>query len=125
VISHNHGDHTGGLLPFLKENPEVSVFLPAQTPEKLVSDVQQSAKETAVVSRTTEICDGTLVFGPMGDRIVEQALVVDTKKGLVIITGCSHPGVVSIAKKAKNELKRDIYMILGGTHLLRHSDDSL
>jgi hypothetical protein len=32
VISHNHGDHTGGLVPFLKENPDVSVLLPIQNP---------------------------------------------------------------------------------------------
>jgi metal-dependent hydrolase (beta-lactamase superfamily II) len=26
VIFHNHGDHTGGLLPFLKGNPDVSAL---------------------------------------------------------------------------------------------------
>jgi 7,8-dihydropterin-6-yl-methyl-4-(beta-D-ribofuranosyl)aminobenzene 5'-phosphate synthase len=125
VISHNHGDHTGGLLPYLKENPDSSVFLPAKTPEGFVENVQQLASEVTVVSKPTEICDGAVVLGPMGEKIIEQALVLDTKKGLVIVTGCSHPGIVAIAKKAKEELDQDIYMILGGTHLLRHSDDDL
>jgi 7,8-dihydropterin-6-yl-methyl-4-(beta-D-ribofuranosyl)aminobenzene 5'-phosphate synthase len=123
VISHNHGDHTGGLLPFLKENPDVGVFLAARTPDTLVEEVQQIAAKVTVVNKPTTIRDGAVVLGPMGDKIIEQALVLDTKKGLVIITGCSHPGIEAIAEKAKEELKRDIHMVLGGTHLLRHSDD--
>ena len=31
--------------------------------------------------------------GAMGGEIVEQALVVDTREGLVVITGCPHPGL--------------------------------
>ena len=104
VISHNHGDHAGGLLPFLKENPDAGVFLPAKTPDDFTKDVQQVAGEATVVSTPTEICEEAVVIGPMGDKIIEQALVLDTKKGLVIVTGCSHPGIVAIAKKAKEEL---------------------
>jgi 7,8-dihydropterin-6-yl-methyl-4-(beta-D-ribofuranosyl)aminobenzene 5'-phosphate synthase len=125
VISHNHGDHTGGLLPFLEKNAKVSVFLPAKTPKDFVEKVQQLAAETTVVAKPTEICDGVIVLGPMGDRIIEQALVIDTAKGLLIVTGCSHPGIEAISKKAKEELKRDVHMVLGGTHLLRHSDEDL
>jgi metal-dependent hydrolase (beta-lactamase superfamily II) len=125
VISHNHGDHTGGLLPFLKENPDVGVFLPAKIPDGFVKEVQQIAANVAVVNKSTTICEGAVVLGPLGNQIIEQALVVDTNKGFVIVTGCSHPGIEVITKKAKEELHRDIHMVLGGTHLLRHSDDDL
>jgi 7,8-dihydropterin-6-yl-methyl-4-(beta-D-ribofuranosyl)aminobenzene 5'-phosphate synthase len=125
VISHNHSDHTGGLIPFVQENPEVGVFLPAKTPDAFVKEIQQIAHVVAVANQPTPICAGVVVLGPMGDRIIEQALVVDTNKGLVIVTGCSHPGIAAIAKKAKEELHRDIHMVLGGTHLLRHSTEDL
>jgi 7,8-dihydropterin-6-yl-methyl-4-(beta-D-ribofuranosyl)aminobenzene 5'-phosphate synthase len=125
VLSHNHNDHTGGLLPFLEKNGEVSVYLPAKTPEEFAEDVGKRAAETTIVNKPTTICKGAVILGPMGDKIIEQALVLDTEKGLVIITGCSHPGIVAIAEKAKEELHRDIFMILGGTHLLRHSEDDL
>jgi 7,8-dihydropterin-6-yl-methyl-4-(beta-D-ribofuranosyl)aminobenzene 5'-phosphate synthase len=49
----------------------------------------------------------------------EIALGIESSKGLIILLGCSHPGVVnmirSIIKKTKNE---KIYCILGGTHLV-------
>jgi hypothetical protein len=59
-------------------------------------------------------CDGSVLVAAPNDE-----------KGLVIVTGCSHPGIVAIAEKAKADFQRDIYMILGGTHLLRHSDEDL
>jgi len=34
VLSHIHGDHTGGLEEFLKKNPKVSVSLPKSFPKK-------------------------------------------------------------------------------------------
>ena len=125
VISHNHGDHTGGLLPFLETNEHVRVHLPSATPEPFVKEAKARAASVSVVTKPVEICNGVYVVGPLGDEIVEQALVVDTKKGLVIITGCSHPGVVAIAKTAKEHLGRDVFMVLGGTHLLNHSDGEL
>jgi 7,8-dihydropterin-6-yl-methyl-4-(beta-D-ribofuranosyl)aminobenzene 5'-phosphate synthase len=125
VLSHNHKDHTGGLLPFLEKYRDISVYLPAKTPENFVKDVRQHAADMTVVNKPTAICEGATVLGPLGDQIIEQTLILDTKKGLVIVTGCSHPGIATIAETAKKRFNRDIYMILGGTHLLRHSDKDL
>jgi 7,8-dihydropterin-6-yl-methyl-4-(beta-D-ribofuranosyl)aminobenzene 5'-phosphate synthase len=54
----------------------------------------------------------------MGDWLKEQSLILETPKGLVIITGCAHPGIVQIVAKAKDLLKKDIYMVVGGFHLI-------
>jgi 7,8-dihydropterin-6-yl-methyl-4-(beta-D-ribofuranosyl)aminobenzene 5'-phosphate synthase len=35
----------------------------------------------------------------------------------VVITGCAHPGIVNIVKKAKGMLKTDVYLAIGGFHL--------
>ncbi len=45
-----------------------------------------------------------------------------TTKGLVVVTGCSHPGIVDIVKRAKEIGKKDIYLVVGGFHLMRHSE---
>ena len=57
--------------------------------------------------------------------IKEQSLAINTKKGLVIICGCSHPGIINIIKKFKEILKRDIYMVFGGFHLMNKTEQEV
>lgn len=48
----------------------------------------------------------------------DQALIIKTNKGLIVILGCAHRGVINTlltAQKITNESR--IYMVLGGTHL--------
>jgi len=46
-------------------------------------------------------------------------LIIDSKKGLIIITGCAHPGIVNIVKRAKGLMKKDkVYLVLGGFTIL-------
>jgi hypothetical protein len=55
----------------------------------------------------------------------EQSLIIDTPDGLVVITGCAHSGIVNILKKSKEILNKNIYLVLGGFHLLNSSDDEI
>ena len=43
VISHDHNDHTGGLGSVLEQNSDMSVYLPASSPEPFVQEVQDRA----------------------------------------------------------------------------------
>ena len=101
VISHNHSDHTGGLLSVLGKNGNRTVYLPPSCPKTMVQQVESLGAKVVTVTKPVEICRGVFLIGPLGDKIVEQALAVDTAKGLVLITGCSHPGVIDMAKRAK------------------------
>jgi 7,8-dihydropterin-6-yl-methyl-4-(beta-D-ribofuranosyl)aminobenzene 5'-phosphate synthase len=48
----------------------------------------------------------------------DSALAIDTKDGIVILTGCSHSGICNIIEQAKRVLnKSTIRMIIGGFHL--------
>lgn len=48
----------------------------------------------------------------------DQSLVLETEKGLVLILGCCHAGVVNTVEHvAVMTGRRDIYAVLGGTHL--------
>jgi len=125
VISHNHGDHTGGLLSVLEKNSDVSVFLPVSFADEYVSSVEGAGSKVIAVDQPQEICKDVYLTGEMGQEIKEQSLILDTTKGLVIVTGCSHQGIVNILKKAKEILDKDIYLVFGGFHLMRHSDEQV
>ncbi|MEA2014984.1 MAG: MBL fold metallo-hydrolase [Thermodesulfobacteriota bacterium] len=116
VISHAHWDHTGGLADFLKENRNVTLYIPSSY------DISpDSAIEIIVVKQPTRICEGVFSTGvikgvekvPYGDEI-EQSLVVNTDSGQVVIAGCSHPGVDKILKAAS--IYGEIYSLIGGLH---------
>jgi 7,8-dihydropterin-6-yl-methyl-4-(beta-D-ribofuranosyl)aminobenzene 5'-phosphate synthase len=49
--------------------------------------------------------------------IKEQSLVLDTEKGLVLMTGCAHPRIVHIIARVKEIFRKDISLALGGFHL--------
>jgi 7,8-dihydropterin-6-yl-methyl-4-(beta-D-ribofuranosyl)aminobenzene 5'-phosphate synthase len=87
----------------------------------------RSVLVTGEVSRTTGYEPG---FPPqqawLGGRwepdplvLDEQAFIVDVKdKGLVVITGCGHPGIVNICHYARRLTRdRPLYAVMGGFHL--------
>ena len=125
VISHNHGDHTGGLQSILEKNPNVTVYFPASAVHEFTGRVESAGAKVVAVDQPLEICKNVYLTGEMGDQIKEQSLILDTPKGLVIVTGCSHQGIINILKKAKAILNKDIYLVFGGFHLMRHSDEQL
>ena len=58
--------------------------------------------------------------------IPEQALILKTEKGLVIITGCAHPGITDIVKIVEEHFPQDnIYLVLGGFHLRAASETEI
>ncbi|MFC1763256.1 MBL fold metallo-hydrolase [Planctomycetota bacterium] len=125
VISHDHQDHYGGLNTFLKRNHEVDVYLLENFSEERANTVQRHGAKVVTVQGPRQICKGAWLTGPMGTQIVEQSLVLDTVEGVVVITGCAHPGIVSIVKKAQAMVTKPIHLVLGGFHLLNHSDKGI
>ena len=55
-----------------------------------------------------------MIKGPFS---TEQSLVIDSDKGLIVLAGCSHPGIYKIAKTIKEDFNKNIYALLGGFHL--------
>ena len=56
----------------------------------------------------------------------DQALYLETSKGLVVVLGCTHSGVVNTLDYVSALAKRDhVHAILGGTHLIRASRERL
>jgi 7,8-dihydropterin-6-yl-methyl-4-(beta-D-ribofuranosyl)aminobenzene 5'-phosphate synthase len=117
VLSHDHGDHTGGLEEFLKVNPDCTVYLLDSFSESVRSVIRRAGSRYNDVYEPLELMPDVWTTGPLGSRPQEQALILDTRSGLVVVTGCAHPGVDVIAEAAHNMLQKNIYLITGGFHL--------
>ena len=125
-ISHAHWDHTGGLHDFLDENNDVTIFVPSSAPDELTSSINEQGAQFIPVAEQTKICSNVYSTGEMkGMGVAEQALVIDTNDGLIVITGCAHPGVVNIAARAKEISDQQITLLFGGFHLIKHSDEEI
>jgi 7,8-dihydropterin-6-yl-methyl-4-(beta-D-ribofuranosyl)aminobenzene 5'-phosphate synthase len=125
VLSHIHGDHTGGLTGVLEVNPDVTVYIPKSFPNNFKEEIKSYGASSVDVSNSIKIWDGVYSTGELGTWIREQSLIIKTDKGLVVITGCAHPGVVNIVKKAKEITKDDVYLVTGGFHLGEASDSEI
>ncbi|HFE65255.1 MAG TPA: MBL fold metallo-hydrolase [Caldithrix sp.] len=105
-ISHNHFDHIGGLAEFLNVNRDVYLFLPPS-----LRGVR-NAEEITYLEKPTRIAEGVYSTGEL--QGIEQAMSVETGKGLVLFVGCSHPRMELILHAAKQF--GELYGIIGGLH---------
>ena len=55
----------------------------------------------------------------------EIALAVSTEKGLVVIVGCSHPGIVNMIDSIHERSGEKIHAVFGGTHLVEAGDERI
>lgn len=104
-ISHAHFDHTGGLSSFLNQNRDVTVWVPPSFKRFKSANVVE-------VENPMKLYDGIYSTGELDG--IEQSLCVETKKGIVIMVGCSHPRMEHILKTASQFGK--VYGIIGGLH---------
>jgi 7,8-dihydropterin-6-yl-methyl-4-(beta-D-ribofuranosyl)aminobenzene 5'-phosphate synthase len=116
-LSHIHADHTGGVEAFLKQNPNITVCLPESFPISFQQAITKYGARIRAVGNFTRLFDSVYSSGEMGDWIKEQALILKTSNGLVIITGCAHPGVVNVVREARDRCKDNVYLLMGGFHL--------
>jgi len=123
VLSHAHDDHTGGLGGLLGTGVRPTVCVPRSFPAQFKADVRR--RTTLVeVDGPQEILPGVRTTGEMGSEIIEQALVVETGNatpgcaGLVVITGCAHPGVGAMVRRAREGTAGEVCLVIGGFHLM-------
>ncbi len=106
VISHAHADHTGGLSKILEVNKQAVIYVPVSVA------VEIPGRKVISVIQPLQITSDVLSIGQLKD--MEQSLAIKTSKGILVVTGCSHPGVGAILDAASSHGK--IYGIVGGLH---------
>ncbi len=107
VISHAHGDHTGGLSEILRINKTAELYLPSS-----FWGTFPGRKVTIVEKDAVQICKNVFSTGEIEG--IEQSLALKTDKGIFVVTGCAHPAMKNILKAASKFGK--LYGIAGGFH---------
>ncbi len=79
-------------------------------PPSFVKEVYENV-ENALISKIVE------------DNFEDEiCLAIETKKGIVVQVGCSHPGILNIVETVHERLNKPVYAVFGGTHLV-HADE--
>jgi len=122
VISHDHWDHTGGLWRFLDKYKDVTVYICPGFGAETKSRLTSLGVRVAEVAAWREIIPGVYLTGEIkgiyaGKEIAEQAVVVRTPKGLAVVTGCAHPGILTIVDEVRKRFNEPIFFVVGGFHL--------
>lgn len=126
VFSHFHVDHTGGVEALFDAGaqPQTIYVLPSFPTD--FKDRMEKVGEVVEVEPGTEIAPGIISTGELvGSEASEQALVIGTQDGSVVITGCAHPGIVNIVREAGTLTELPIRMAMGGFHLLENSSSEV
>lgn len=117
-LSHQHGDHIGGVMAFLRRNPKVSVYVPKSFSSNLREKIKNPSTKIIPVGVPNRLYENVYSMGEMGTWLKEQSLVLDASMGVVVITGCAHPGILNIVRKANQLVHKDVCLVKGGFHLL-------
>jgi 7,8-dihydropterin-6-yl-methyl-4-(beta-D-ribofuranosyl)aminobenzene 5'-phosphate synthase len=171
VLSHNHGDHTGGLVTLRRDvmTRDRGALARAHvgrgafwsrpsadgTGERNALLRNRAEYETAGGSfveydRPRELHPGVWLTGPVprvnpernyprqpgkvrapeglvDDTVPEDlSMVFDTERGLVILAGCGHAGVINVVEHARATVRdAPVHAIVGGLHLFELDDQQL
>ena len=67
----------------------------------------------------------SLVSETAGTReLRELSMAIETPRGMIVVAGCSHPGIEKIVEAAR-EIDRDVHMVFGGFHLPAAADEDV
>ncbi len=168
ILTHNHDDHTNGLLTLRRElskrNPEAlsrvyvgpGIFWsrPSNSGEQNTMIAVRPAYEAMggkflEVPGWQELFPGAWLTGPITRKYPEKnwddlgkvmtpaglvedtipedlSLVLNTTRGLVVITGCGHAGIVNILSQTADKFgAQRVFAVVGGIHLYRQTDAQL
>ena len=155
VLSHGHYDHTDGLVYANKKidiicHPDCTIWRQSKRTEKYngipYNEEELKEKFNLIMSKTPYKISKKITFLGEIERIKDfeckefpsiledktddiaiddTGIVIDTEKGLIVISGCSHSGICNTIEYAKKVTgKNDIYAVMGGFHLKKCNDQT-
>ena len=87
----------------------------------VITNFQRIHKDEVINPRFKLIENDKYVNDTFKDEVL---IAIDTPEGLVVLLGCSHPGMKNMLDSVRKILGKPIYAVFGGTHLVEASDGS-
>jgi 7,8-dihydropterin-6-yl-methyl-4-(beta-D-ribofuranosyl)aminobenzene 5'-phosphate synthase len=122
----------GSALPssfYRKDNslPPEMRYYDGKPPEIMKFGAAWATANFELVDQTTEIAPGITLIALISDapgtkELKELSLAVNTPDGVVLVVGCSHPGIERIVEAA-TAINPRIHLVAGGFHLVVASDE--
>jgi 7,8-dihydropterin-6-yl-methyl-4-(beta-D-ribofuranosyl)aminobenzene 5'-phosphate synthase len=119
IISHEQASHTGGIYKVLPAG--LIYFLDSFSKRYPAADAVglESRRSNAPV----QLGPGIYSTGEIAGSPPEQALVIETSKGLVMLVSCAHPGIAKMVETVEKQRNtKSIRMIVGGLHMYEQSE---
>ena len=170
ILSHNHGDHTGGLIPVLDIKEGIEIFAHPTLFRATYADENEGYNDiglpytrqslesrkarfnfstefreiatgfwlTGKIPRLTEYETGSLSQKENINQVIktengyeidpvtdDQSIVLETEKGLIVILGCCHSGIINTLNYVSKKMgTRHFHAVIGGTHLEPASEET-
>jgi 7,8-dihydropterin-6-yl-methyl-4-(beta-D-ribofuranosyl)aminobenzene 5'-phosphate synthase len=104
-------------------------YFDGQPPEVMSFGRAWPSANFELVERTAEVAPGIFLIALVSSNpgtleLRELSLAIKTDKGLVLVVGCSHPGIENIVSAAK-AIDPRIHLIVGGMHLVTTPDEEI
>lgn len=118
VLSHPHGDHTGGLEAFLRARGGIDVYMAEGFPASLKEAIRSAGGKAVDAPASVQICPDALTTGTLGQKAIpEHGLCLRTAEGWLLITGCAHPGIVEMTELGAGACAGPVVAVMGGFHM--------
>lgn len=109
--------------------PEEMRYYGGKPPQVMQFGAAWPNAQFQLIDQTTEIAPGITLIAMISDlpgtrELKELSLAVNTPDGLLLIVGCSHPGIERIVEAAA-AINPKIHLIAGGFHLVVATDDAI
>jgi 7,8-dihydropterin-6-yl-methyl-4-(beta-D-ribofuranosyl)aminobenzene 5'-phosphate synthase len=122
IISHEHRDHRGGMYRLYPLNPAMRVYFLDAFPREAYREAQAIGMRPERVTGPFDLMPGMHSTGMIAGNPPEQSLAIDTPEGIVLLTGCCHPGVVKIVETVEKQRGANaIRLLIGGFHIYQKS----
>jgi 7,8-dihydropterin-6-yl-methyl-4-(beta-D-ribofuranosyl)aminobenzene 5'-phosphate synthase len=106
--------------------PQEMRYYDGKPPEVLRFGAAWPKANILLIDKTTEVAPGVTLIAQMSDapgtkELKELSLAINTPEGIVLIVGCSHPGIEAIVAEAA-AINPRIRFVAGGFHLVAAQD---